>query len=185
VHAVRADNDVVMPALSALEADVDAGAVVLDRFDRIVETITDCTVPGQRVEERRQRAALQFDIPRLVGGQVVDGNRPNRLPCGINESHGAGADMRRLHGRQQPHPLDHVDSGAADVDGIAAAAHGGRALHHRYLEAVAVEPIGQRGARNARTRNQDGPGSLLDECRGHGTSLTIRMHLASNIPIRT
>jgi hypothetical protein len=54
--------------------------------------------------------------------------------------------VRRTDPRQQNHALDDAGRAAADIDGIAAAAHGRRALHHSHFEAITVQPASERRA---------------------------------------
>jgi hypothetical protein len=59
--------------LTTREADIHAGAVVIERLDRILEAIANRAVLGQAIEQGCQFAARQLDIlARLIDSHVID-----------------------------------------------------------------------------------------------------------------
>src|SRR5262249_2928639 len=58
---------------------------------------------------------------------------------------------------EQPHPLDHLAPGAAQVHGVAAGSWRGRDLHDRRCEAVPPQPERERRPADTGARNQYRP----------------------------
>ena len=86
--------------------------------------------------------------------------RPKRHVIGahaVGPHRRKGEDLRAgvTHRGLQPHPFDHLERGAPDVDRMPADPQLGRALDQHRSMTTAHQPVGQRRARDARTRDQD------------------------------
>jgi len=89
-------------------------------------------------------------------GLRVDGG--NRISIAIHKCQLPCIDMGRPELRQHAHALDDIDRAASHIHGVAATAYGVRPLDHRDVEAVAIEPVGQRRPGDAGAGDQDRAG---------------------------
>ena len=153
MQAVGADHEVELAVVAAAERDAHPVAVVVDRRDRVAEdgldasfqrTVDGCGevgagdghVPVVGTDERRGRE--RGDPPAVA----TDGAH---LPEVVAVAPELGDDA---------HPLRHVEARAPEVHGVAAAAGRRGLLDQRRPLSEAVQPVGQRGARDARPVDQ-------------------------------
>jgi hypothetical protein len=113
-------------------------------------------VADRAVERVGQITAAHLDVQaRHAAGDGFGSDRGDQGPVGIHEGEPPGVHVRLAQLRVEPHALDDLAGGAADVDGVAAAADRGGLLDDGDLEAVAVEPVGQGRAGDARAGDED------------------------------
>ncbi|OUD95567.1 hypothetical protein CMMCAS05_01420 [Clavibacter michiganensis subsp. michiganensis] len=133
----------------------DAVALLADPRDAVVEAVlrgADGAVDEQLGEVAAQDLELRGRAARVAatGRELGD-----RAAVGPDE---ARADLARGRGADRvldAHPPGDLAPGAAHVDVLAAAAELGRALHDHGVDAVAVQPDGERGAGDARAGDED------------------------------
>lgn len=155
VQSVRADHQVEGAAHAAVEDDVHGVPVVVERRDRVVEEELD-PVPQRGVEHVGQITAPDLEIdPRRSPGQLLGLQRTDRLPRGVHEGDPLTVDVRLAQRRKQAHAGHGLASRTAYVDGVAAPADGGGLLDDGDLEAVPVEPVRERGARDTCSGDQN------------------------------
>src|SRR5690606_28734702 len=124
--------------------------------DRVAEEVLE-VVCGRGVQDAAEVAAHQFDVApagAVVEQGDVDGDAA--ASGGVGHGHPAQVGAGAADLRQQAHPVDDLDGGAADVDGVAAVARAGRALEEDGGEAEPVQPGGGGGAGDARPGDEDG-----------------------------
>lgn len=154
VQPVRADHEVEAAAGAAFEHNVDGVPVVVQGGDGVLEEELD-PVAQRLVEGVGQIAAPDLQVEAgLAAGHLLGAQRADGLPDGVDEGDSRGVDVGGAQSRQQPHALHDRAGGAADVDGVATPAYGGGLLQDGHLEAVSVEPICERRARDARSGDQ-------------------------------
>ncbi len=142
VQPVRADHQVEPARRAALEGDVHAVGVLGERGDGVPEDVLGVR-RGRFVEDPRQVAAQDLD----VSGEQIGGQLCLRLARAVHVRHGAHAGPGPFDGVQEAHAAEDRQMGlAAEVDGVAPVAEGGRAFHDRGGEAVPGQPVGERGA---------------------------------------
>lgn len=168
MQTVCADHDIITVLRTALEVHVYTFPVVLNRFDRIVETIMYRAVTRPTVEQVRKCATREFNIlVKIIGSQLINRHSPNYFSLGTHKSQVAGSDMRCADLDLQPHPLHHFERSPTDIDCIAAASHSRCSLHHGDVETVAIEPVGKRGASDAGAGYQNPAVSAFRKVTGH------------------
>ncbi len=151
VQPVGPDDEVEGAGLAAAEADVDAVGVLAELGDGLAEAVV-----GERaavlVQDVDEVAAQDFDVTAgELGGQVQPGP-----PALVDEAHGAAAGPDPAEVVEHTHAFQHGQvGGAAEVDGLAAAAQSRGRLGHRHLEAVPAEPECQRRSGDAGSGDQD------------------------------
>jgi hypothetical protein len=155
VQAVGADDEVERAAGAAGEGHVHAVVVIVEDGDAVVEEELDVVADGG-VEDLREIASAHLQVAAFdTACHGLRADRGDQAAVGVEEGDQAGLDVGGPQVRHQPHSVDHVQCRAADVDGVAAAAQGVGFLHDRDVEAVSVQPVGQRGARDAGAGDQD------------------------------
>lgn len=154
MESVRADHEVEAAAGAAVEYDVDGVPVVVQRGDRVLEEELD-SVAQRFLESVGQIAAPDFQVEAgRPAGHLLRAQRADGPPDGVDEGDAPAVDVGGAQARQQTHAFHDLAGGAADIDGVAAPAHSGGLLDDGHLEAVRVEPVCERGARDARSGDQ-------------------------------
>jgi hypothetical protein len=154
VQPVRPDHQVEPSPAAPGEDDVDPVGVLGELGDPVAEDVLD-VVAGVLVEHPGQISAQDLDLRDVPVAAVVVG--AERLQHGAVRIHGVrarGVGAGRPHRRIQPHQADDLLGHPARVHRLPAGAQPGCPLHHGDLGTPPVQPVGQRGPRDARPRHQ-------------------------------
>jgi len=161
VQPVGADNHAERPGLRAGEPGPHALGALFEAGDRVAEHILGGS-PGRLVQDLGQVAAQDLD----VAGEDVGGHLRHRPALLIDDRGGRQVGLPGLDRIQDPHLGQHAQvCGAAEVDRVTAAAQLRCPLHHRGMEAVPAQPVGEGWSGDARAGDQDV--SVLGHTRNH------------------
>src|SRR5690606_21618511 len=113
-------------------------------------------VPQRCVEGVGEVSAPDLEVEAgLSAGHLFGPYRADRRAGRVHEGDLLVLDVHLAQPGQQAHTVDDLAGRAADVDRVPAATDGAGLLDDGHLEAVPVEPVRERGARDARSREQD------------------------------
>ena len=112
-------------------------------FDSLVD------VPGKIAASDAEKAIAQCTA-EAIGAKTT--NSPTQV---IDDPHLARVVAGVLKPRDQVHSLGNVETHTPEIHDVAASAQDWSSLDHGRGEAIAREPIGESGASNARSGNQD------------------------------
>ncbi len=121
------------------------------RGDRVAKEVR-AGVRGALVEQLGQVSPGDLDL----AGAELPWNHGDLAAGGVDDDAvSSSPGLQSPDVLQDAHPAQHGAVGLAlEVDGLAAAPDLGGLLHHRDLEAVTVEPVGQRGSGDAGTGDE-------------------------------
>lgn len=157
VESVGADDEVEGALRPAAEDHVHAAFVVMEGGDGVAEEELDLVAHGF-VKQVGQVPPAHFHVTAFHSpGEHLGPDGTQGSAVGPHEGDPAAVDVGGAELGQRAHPVDDVQRRAADVDGVPTAAHRARLLHDGDLEAVPLEPVGQRGPRDAGTGDEDLP----------------------------
>ncbi len=124
--------------------------VVLDKgLNGVVKAVV-AVVTRSVVQDAGQPTAQDLNLgDDAFAPHETDGHGNLALAVLIHKSEPTLIEARRFDRRKQPHALDHVSRGAANVHRLAARARRGRTFDNGHLEASARKPMGKRGTRDA------------------------------------
>jgi len=123
-----------------------------ERGDRVAEDVLTGR-GGAFVQQAGQVAAEDLDV---ATAELVRDDREGTA-VRVHDVDVVAAGLQAAHVVEDAHPAEHGAVGLAlEVDGLAAAAQGRRPFDDGDGEAVADEPVGQRGPGDARAGDEDG-----------------------------
>ena len=152
MDAVGADHHVELASLAALERHRRVRVRRRERRDRVAEAIPH-VLAGCVVQDAREVAAMDLDVA-LVDDPEPARQAPEDAAARVDDAVRERVGFERTHDVAQGHARHDVERRAPDVDGVAPGAERGRSLHHGDVEPVALEPVSERGARDARTGDE-------------------------------
>lgn len=80
MHAIRADHDIEPLLRSASEANVYSGAIIVQRFDGVIEPVADLPVAREIVQNRSHFAARQLNVTAAAPPATVIVGFGARIP---------------------------------------------------------------------------------------------------------
>ncbi|GAA4949554.1 hypothetical protein GCM10023238_14860 [Streptomyces heliomycini] len=148
VQTVRTEHHGERAPAAPAEGHVDPVAGLVEGGDGVAEHELH-VVTDRRVQGVGQIPAPHLQVPpRDTAGDVVRVERGHFGAVALEEGQPAQVDVRVPQPRQDPHPADDLQCGAAHVDGVTTAAERGRLFDHRDRVSVAVQPERQGGTRD-------------------------------------
>ncbi len=153
MQAIRADDEVELPAQTAVEGDANRGAVVLECADRVTEDQL-CPAFERLVDHRGELRAhdTQVLLARFHDRGRLDGC--DASPVAVDH-HGVGEDVTpAAQLRHDAHALSHVEPGSPEVDQVAAGAQLGSVFDDRDLVTGPEQPVGEGRPGDPRSRNE-------------------------------
>lgn len=155
VQAVGADDEVEAAGRGVAEGDVHAGGRLGEGGDGVPEGVLGPGGERGLVQDPGEVAAQDLDVAARELGRKVQ----ELATVGVDEGHRAAAGPNTVQLVEDPHPAKNAELGLPpEVDGLAARTQGGGDLDDGGAQAVAGEPEGQGGARDAGARDEDGRG---------------------------
>ena len=155
VQPVGADHQVEAPPVAAREGDVDPVRVLGELGDPVAEDVLDA-VAGVVVQHLGEVSAQDLDLRDVpVAVVVLRAEGLQHVPVRVHRVGAGRVGARRAHRGVEPHPPDDLLGHPARVHRLATRAQPGCLLHHGHLGTPPVQPVGQRGTRDARSRHQD------------------------------
>jgi hypothetical protein len=170
MQTVGADHEIETAASTAVEGDRTVRGY---GGDPVAEDVLH-VVAGGVVADLAEVVAHDFDVPVRGGAEhlpEVDLDRSGGTLTGHDQPVRAGHQF--LDPGQHPHPLGDLHRGAEQVDRVPAGLAQRRgALDHGDVVAVAAEPVGEDGTRDARARDEDPHPHTFSAPTNRSTSLT-------------
>ena len=160
VQPVGPDHQVEAPPVAAGEGHVDPVRVLGELGDPVAEDVLD-SVAGVVVQHLGQVPAQDLDLRDVaVAAVVVGAVGLQDVPVRVHHVRARGVGAGRAHRRVQTHPTDDLLGHPARVHRLPAGTQPGGLLHHGHLGPLPVQPVSQRGPRDARPRHQH-PDTLI------------------------
>jgi hypothetical protein len=158
VHTVAAGDEVEGAGRGVLELRMHTVRGLGERGDRVTEQVF-AAVGGALVEDGGQVAPQDLHI----AAEKLAGHDGQLSPGRVEELHVGPPGLAAEDLLPHAHALQHGQLGPAlEVDGLAARAQRGGALDDGDLEAVAIQPVGQGRAGDARAGDQNRLGAHGD-----------------------
>ena len=151
VQPVGADHELEAPPVAAREGDVDPVRVLGELGDPVAEDVLDA-VAGVVVQHLGEVSAQDLDLRDVpVAVVVVRAEGLQHVPVGVHRVRTRRVGAGRAHLGIEAHPSDDLLGHAPRVHRLPARPQPGRLLHHGHLGTPAVQPVGQRRSRDARS----------------------------------